>query len=298
MLFTGLSAFPLTPHRGGAVDLDAFSALVAEAVHAGVDSIGALGSTGSYAYLERADRVAVAERAVEVAGAVPVVVGVGAISTAAVLRNVEDAAAAGSAGVLLAPLSYQPLRDDEVLGLFADVAGRFPDMPVVVYDNPATTGFTFTTDLLVRIAELPSVASVKLGALAADPGEARADISALRARIRPDVSIGISGDGQAVRGLLAGCDAWYSVLAGLFPARFVEIAAAARGGDAERARALSDEFAAVWDLNLTRGSFRVAAALATLSGRTSEDAVYAPVQALAGAERDAAERALQTLGIV
>ncbi len=297
MLFTGLSAFPLTPHRGGAIDLDAFGALVTDAVNAGVDSIGALGSTGGYAYLERPDRIAVAERAVAEAGDVPVVVGVGAISTAAVLRNVEDAATAGAAGVLLAPVSYQPLRDDEVFGLFADVAERFPDTPVVVYDNPATTGFTFTTDLLVKIAELRSVASIKLGSLSADSGEARADISALRARIRPDVSIGISGDGQAVRGLLAGCDVWYSVLAGLFPARFSEMAAAALAGDVERASALSEELAAVWALNLKRGSFRVAAALATMTGRTSEDAVYAPVRALAGADRDAVEHALASLTV-
>jgi 4-hydroxy-tetrahydrodipicolinate synthase len=295
MSLVGLSAFPLTPHRGGAVDLEAFTSLVETAVGAGVDSIGALGSTGGYAYLERADRVAVAERAVGVAGAVPVVIGVGAISTSAVLRNVEDATSAGAAGVLLAPVSYQPLRDDEVFGLFADVTARFPDMPVVVYDNPATTGFTFSTDLLVRVAELPSVTSIKLGSIAADPDEARAGIAALRERVGADVTLGISGDGQAARGLLAGCDVWYSVIAGLFPVRCVAIARAARSGDAERALALSDELADVWALFARRGSFRVAAALATLMGRTAEDAVYAPVRALAGADRDAAAHALAAL---
>ena len=47
----GLSAFPLTPLRDDAVDEHAFAGLVERLTAAGVDSITALGSTGSYAYL-------------------------------------------------------------------------------------------------------------------------------------------------------------------------------------------------------------------------------------------------------
>ena len=47
----GLSAFPLTPLRGDVVDERAFAGLVERLTAAGVDSITALGSTGSYAYL-------------------------------------------------------------------------------------------------------------------------------------------------------------------------------------------------------------------------------------------------------
>ena len=53
-MFAGLSAFPLTPlDETGAIDEPAFERLVARLADAGVDSIGALGSTGSYAYLDR-----------------------------------------------------------------------------------------------------------------------------------------------------------------------------------------------------------------------------------------------------
>ena len=51
MIFEGLSAFPLTPMDEHAIDEAAFVGLVARLAEAGVDSIGALGSTGSYAYL-------------------------------------------------------------------------------------------------------------------------------------------------------------------------------------------------------------------------------------------------------
>ncbi|AIJ23563.1 hypothetical protein [Amycolatopsis methanolica] len=52
-MFTGLSAFPLTPVTGSGIDTTACARLVSRLAAAGVDSIGALGSTGSYAYLTR-----------------------------------------------------------------------------------------------------------------------------------------------------------------------------------------------------------------------------------------------------
>ncbi|WP_308470687.1 MULTISPECIES: hypothetical protein [unclassified Rathayibacter] len=46
-MLTGLSAFPLTPLRDDSIDERSFAALVERLARAGVDSIGALGSTGS-----------------------------------------------------------------------------------------------------------------------------------------------------------------------------------------------------------------------------------------------------------
>jgi 4-hydroxy-tetrahydrodipicolinate synthase len=80
-MFTGLSAFPLTPLANDAVDEAAFVRLVERLAAAQVDSITALGSTGSYAYLSSRERSRVARLAVEHAGATPVFVGIGALST-------------------------------------------------------------------------------------------------------------------------------------------------------------------------------------------------------------------------
>src|SRR6478752_1747474 len=102
-VFTGLSAFPLTPLIEGRLDEAGYAALVSSIVAAGVDSIGALGSTGSYAYLTSAERARAAALAVQNADRTPVIVGVGALSTREVVANVEDAQRAGASGVLLAP---------------------------------------------------------------------------------------------------------------------------------------------------------------------------------------------------
>lgn len=121
-----------------------------------MDSITALGSTGSYAYLTQEERARVAKLAVQHAGTTPVIVGVGSLSTSHVLANDE---AAEAAGVLLAPMTYQPLTDNDVFELFRTVTER-TELPVVVYHNPGTTHFKFTTELYARIAELPGIGSI------------------------------------------------------------------------------------------------------------------------------------------
>jgi 4-hydroxy-tetrahydrodipicolinate synthase len=57
MMFKGLSAFPITPcGSDGRVDTGALRRLLAPLLAAKVDSIGLLGSTGTYAYLTREER--------------------------------------------------------------------------------------------------------------------------------------------------------------------------------------------------------------------------------------------------
>ncbi|WP_138907016.1 dihydrodipicolinate synthase family protein [Streptomyces chryseus] len=285
-MFTGLSAFPLTPIPGnGSVDEKAFATLVNRLATAGVDSIGALGSTGSYAYLTREERAHVARVAVDNADGVPVIVGVGALRTLQVLQAAEDAQNAGASGVLLAPVSYQPLTDDDVFGLYEEVTANL-SIPLVVYDNPGTTHFTFTDELYARLARLPQVASIKIPSLPADTAKARARVEHLR-RLLPDtVTVGISGDAAAARGLNAGCDAWYSVIGGTFPEPALALTRAAQTGQHERALEESQRLQPLWDL-FTRhgGSLRVVAAAAAHLGLTAQRNLPLPLRGLDAEER-------------
>ena len=65
-LLKGLSAFPITPANAeGRVDVDALRRLVSRLTVATVDSIGVLGSTGTYAYLSRSERRRALDAALE-----------------------------------------------------------------------------------------------------------------------------------------------------------------------------------------------------------------------------------------
>lgn len=78
-MFTGLSAFPMTPVTANGVDEKGFNNILARLTTARVDSMGILGSTGSYAYLTPEQRKRVATLAKQVAGDIPVMVCVGAV---------------------------------------------------------------------------------------------------------------------------------------------------------------------------------------------------------------------------
>ncbi len=149
----GLSAFPITPaDEAGRIDAAALRGLVARLVSAGVDSIGLLGSTGIYMYLTREEwRRAIEAAMDEVAGRLPVVVGIGALRTDEAVRLAQDAKAIGAAAGLLSMPSYAPLTEDEVFEHFSTVV-KESGLPVVIYDNPGTTNFRFTPQLVARLA--------------------------------------------------------------------------------------------------------------------------------------------------
>lgn len=282
-MFSGLSAFPLTPMNESGIDEAAFVGLVERLVDANVDAIGALGSTGSYAYLTRAERARVAQLAVEHAGNVPVMVGIGALRTREVLALAEDAQKAGASAVLLAPMSYQKLSTEEVFDLYETVTHSL-SVPLCVYDNPGTTHFEFSDDLYGRIAQLPNVRSIKIPGVPAAPEAARAHVERLRALIPSHVTLGVSGDAFAATGLNAGCEAWYSVIGGLFPRTALAITRASQAGDAQEATRLSERLQPLWALfGQHGGSLRVVAAAAELRGLVERPSLPLPLKALDGA---------------
>jgi dihydrodipicolinate synthase/N-acetylneuraminate lyase len=283
-MFSGLSAFPLTPLRSGIVDEAAYAVLLDRLVTAQVNSITALGSTGSYMYLDREERRRTATNAVEHAGTIPVIVGIGAIRTSQVQHLADDAQTAGASAVLLAPVTYQALSPDEVFGLFEDVTAGL-SVPLVVYDNPGTTHVTFTDDLYARIATLPHVASIKIPGVPADPTEAAARIQTIRRHLPASVTVGISGDSAAATGLNAGCDAWYSVIGGILPRTAMAITRAALSGNSEAASAESERLQPLWALFAEYGSYRVTAAIAECLELVAMDSLPRPVRGLDGAAR-------------
>lgn len=139
-IFRGLSAFPLTPaNADGVVDTEAFAIMIDRLAAAGVDSIAVLGSTGTYAFLDRSERSRALAAAVEtVAGDVPLIAGIGAMRTSWVKELARDAERLGADGLLLAPVSYAPLTQDEVFAHF-DATAAATGLRICIDNNPSTT---------------------------------------------------------------------------------------------------------------------------------------------------------------
>lgn len=292
-LFHGLAAFPITPaDEQGRVDTGGLAALLGRLDAAGVDSVGLLGSTGTYAYLDRPER----RRAVEAAaaclgGRIPLIVGIGALRTSDAQDLARDAQAAGADGLLLAPVSYTPLGDEEVFQHFAAVASA-TDLPLCIYNNPTTTHFAFSESLVARLSADPHIVAVKNPAPPAS--EVAAPLDALRRRVPHGFAIGYSGDWNAAAAVLAGGDAWYSVLGGLLPVPTLALLRAAQASDAEAVRRIDATLEPLWALFRELSSLRVAYAAANLLGLTDAQPPR-PILPLAPPERGRVERALAAL---
>ena len=101
---------------------------------------------------------------------------------------------------------------------------------------------------------------------------------------------------MAATGLNAGCDAWYSVVGGLFPQTALAITRAAQAGDKAEAQRLSQRLHPLWELfSQHGGSLRVVASAAELLGLVDPPCLPAPLKALEGQERRPLTTLLDTL---
>ncbi|GLU28462.1 dihydrodipicolinate synthase family protein [Brucella sp. NBRC 12950] len=294
-IFKGLSAFPLTPiDAAGNLIEDALNSFLTRVHDAGADSVGLLGSTGGYAFLTREQRRHTVRTAVQhISGKVPLIVGVGALRTDEAQALARDAADAGADALLLAPVSYTPLTQEEGFEHFKAVASA-TDLPLCIYNNPGTTRFIFTDELITRLAELKNIKAIKMP-LPADEDYA-AEIAKLRATTPDDFAIGYSGDWGAKDALLAGADAFYSVSAGLLPKQFAALVRAAQSGAREDAERINAAFEPLWNLFKAHGSFRVMYLIADLLG-ISKIEPPRPILPLGGKTRGQVETALKALNI-
>jgi 4-hydroxy-tetrahydrodipicolinate synthase len=269
-MFRGLSAFPITPmDASGRVLADDLTGLLERLAAAKVDSVGLLGSTGSYMYLSRDERRRAVETAAEVLkGRVSLIVSVGAMRTDEAQALARDAETAGADGLLLAPVSYTPLRDEEVFRHFSAVAGA-TGLPLCIYNNPSTTHFTFSNELIARLARVTNIVAVKnTGLPAADMPAAH---EALRATVPAEFAIGYSGDWNAGGAVLAGGVAWYSVVGGLLPEPSLKLTRAAQAGDAAEVARINGLFEPLWAIFRELSSYRVVHAGAKALGLTRAD---------------------------
>jgi len=234
----GIIAYPITPFDSdsGGIDTGALSALVDRLVSSGVHAIAPLGSTGELAYLDEPEFDTVVDTTIAaVDGRVPVVVGVSDLTTAKTIRRAQYAEKAGADAVMILPVSYWKLTEREIVAHYTSI-GESIGIPIMAYNNPATSGIDMSPELLVAMFEtIDNLTMVK---------ESTGDLSRMQ---RIDKLSGgqlpfYNGSNPLVLDALrAGASGWCTAAPCLRPQPCIDLYDAVRAGDLDKAQKIYDE---------------------------------------------------------
>ena len=129
---------------GSAVDEPVLVAQVDRLIAAGMHGLVPCGTTGEFTTLSPEEYRRVIELYVTAAdGRIPVVAGVGALSTAGAIDLARYAEQVGADAIMLVPPFYDPLSFETLKVFLADVAGAI-SLPIVYYNVPGATGIRLT----------------------------------------------------------------------------------------------------------------------------------------------------------
>jgi 4-hydroxy-tetrahydrodipicolinate synthase len=229
-LIHGIIAYPITPFGEAGIDVDRLTGLVDTMVGAGVHAIAPLGSTGESAYLSFEEWKAVVDTTVSaVAGRVPVVVGSSDLTTAGTVARAEYAQQAGATAVMVIPVSYWPLNDREIVQHYTSVSDAI-SIPIMAYNNPATSGIDMSPTLLNRMFE--SIANVAMVKESTGEIQRMLDLKELSAGALPFYN---GSNPLVLDALLAGAIGWCTAAPCLRPAPTIALYEAVVAGETERA---------------------------------------------------------------
>ena len=231
--FKGVIAYPVTPFdQNENIDLPLFKKQVERLVTSGSHAIAPLGSTGVMPYLNDTEKEAITEATMQqVAGRVPTLVGVSNLTTERTIYHAQFAEKAGATAVMIIPMSYWKLSDQEIIKHYNSVASKI-SIPIMVYNNPATSGVDMSPNLLKRLLEIPNVTMVK---------ESSGDIQRmhyLRRELGEDVAFYNGSNPLALAAFSAGANGWCTAAPNLIPELNIALYNAIQENDLQKAREL------------------------------------------------------------
>lgn len=229
--FKGIIAYPITPFdKNEKVDIPLFKHLVERLITSGSHGIAPLGSTGVMPYLSDEEKEEVTEATLQqVKGRIPTLVGVSNLTTEKTIRHAQFAEKAGADAVMIIPMSYWKLTDDEIVAHY-DAVARKISIPIMAYNNPATSGVDMSPALLKRLLEIPNVTMIK---------ESTGDIQRmhyLRRELGEEVAFYNGSNPLALAAFSAGARGWCTAAPNLIPEFNISLYNAVEEGDLEKAK--------------------------------------------------------------
>ncbi len=233
--FRGIIPPMITPLCGrDELDVEGLERLVEHILAGGVHGLFILGTTGEGPSLSYKLRMELIERVCrQVAGRVPVLVGITDTSFSESVDLAHYAHDEGASAVVLAAPYYFPARQEDLLRYVQHIAAESP-LPIFLYNMPSHTKLAFEVDLLKQALHIPNVVGLK------DSSGQFVYFQAVQHAVkeRPDFTLLVGPEEMLAATVLFGGHGGVPGGGNLFPRLYVQLLEAATAGDLETTRRL------------------------------------------------------------
>ena len=170
------------------------------------------GSTGEFVSLSKEERFKMVETVLkEVDGRIPVIVGTAAETTKETIEYTKHAEAHGADCALIINSYYCKPKEEEIYFHFKEISNAV-NIPIMLYNNPFTSGVDMSTDLMLRIGkECENVTHIK---------ESSGDIRKARDLVRQGegaFQVFCGSEDLVMESYLVGATGWVSVAGNIVP---------------------------------------------------------------------------------
>lgn len=226
--FRGCGTALITPFKNGAVDYDAYAALVDRQVAGGVDFLVPLGTTGETPCLSDEEKVKILQITKKHAAGLPLVVGAGTNSLEHTIENIRLLEPYGVDAFLVVVPYYNKPPQEGMYQYYKAVA-ESTQKPIILYNVPGRTGSNMTAETTLRLAQIDNIIAIK-------------EASSNRGQIleiiqgRPEGFLVLSGNDDETYPLMKdGADGIISVASNIDPLSCAKLAHAMMEGKVEKA---------------------------------------------------------------
>jgi len=233
----------------GQIDYQGLENLISHVINGGVNYIVSLGTTGESVTLSISERQDILSFTVKtVAGKIPIVCGIGANSTDAVIHQINSMNLQGVSAILSVSPYYNKPSQQGIYRHYEAISKASP-LPIILYNVPGRTSSNISAETTLRLAhDFENIIGIK---------EASGDMFQCMQIVKnkPDDFLVISGDDTLTLPMMSfGVDGVISVIANMYPDVYSTMVNLAAKGKFEEATKLHFKLLPIIDIIFREGN--------------------------------------------